>query len=108
MPQGPDSAAPVSAALDAMAGPLMRSDIFILHFSPRSHYHEYILAAKRLTVLSVSIADHLNVMVRAPSCRIRPDRSSFRARLWRKVNWEALCLHLLQADHEPSLAGAGD
>ena len=51
-----------------------------------------------VTVPSVPIADHLTVMVRVPFCRVRSDRLSFSARPWRKVNWDALCLHLLQAD----------
>ena len=72
------------------------------HFEPAALLDHIITNVPNLgnavTVPSVPIADHLTVMVRVPFCRVRPDRSSFSARPWRKVNWDALCLHLLQTD----------
>ena len=44
------------------------------------------------------IADHLTVIVRAPIRRPSRRPAPFTARLWRKVNWDAVCLDLLRAD----------
>ena len=44
------------------------------------------------------ITDHLTVIVRAP-VGLRGRRPvPFTARLWRKVNWDTVCLDLLRAD----------
>ena len=83
----------------------------LTHFEPAALLDHIITNVSNLensvTVPSVPIADHLTVMVRVPFCRAKPDRSSFRARPWRRVNWDALCLHLLQADWDPMYQAVG-
>ena len=46
----------------------------------------------------VPIADHLTTIIRAPFFRLKSRRRSFKARSWRKIDWNALCLYLLLSD----------
>ena len=49
-------------------------------------------------LISNQIADHLTVTVRAKLRRQGRRPSPFKTRSWRKVNWDAVCLNLLQSD----------
>ena len=49
-------------------------------------------------VLTEFIADHRTVVVRPPFQRQRRRPKPFKTRLWRKFNWDAMCLDLLQVD----------
>ena len=58
------------------------------------------LAPTAAEVLPESIADHRTIIVRPPFRRERHRPKPFTTRLWRRVNWDALCLDLLCADWE--------
>ena len=58
------------------------------------------LAPTAAEVLPESIADHRTIIVRPPFRRERHRPKPFTTRLWRRVNWDALCLDLLCGDWE--------
>ena len=76
------------------------------HLHPSASLIDHIITTvprleNNVTVLPVPIADHLTTILCAPIKRLRSRPQSFRARCWNKVNWNALCLHLLLADWAP-------
>ena len=60
-----------------------------------------------VTIPPEPIADHMTILARVPLRRHKSPRKSFQIRPWRKVNWDALCLHLLQADWQPLYRAEG-
>ena len=81
------------------------------HFDPPSILDHIItnLSSQKcsVTVPPVPIADHLTILVSVPFSRRKSERKSFKIRPWRKVNWDALCLYLLQAEWEPMYRAEG-
>ena len=49
-------------------------------------------------VLTEFTADHRTIVVRPPFQRQRCRPKPFKTGLWRKVNWDAICLDLVKAD----------
>ena len=82
------------------------------HLEPRETLLDHIVTSEpnlenAVIVPPVPIADHLTIIVRAPFTRARSNRASFYTRPWRKINWDALSLHLLMADWDPMYRTVG-
>ena len=103
-----DVTRPLSAAARRYMSVLNDLNLFQLvdtptHLEPSASLLDHIITSvpdleSAVSVLPVPIADHLTIILRAPFKRQRSRPAPFRARCWRKVDWNALSLYLLLSD----------